>query len=55
MDFEALIEKRQQAIAAQNAGRQDQAVQVYHQLLDYEGHDDLFEGEVPDPLTLGSL
>ncbi len=55
MDFEALIEKRQQAIASQNAGKQDQAVQAYHELLDYEGHDDLFEGEVPDPLTLGQF
>ena len=55
MDFEALIEKRQQAIAAQNAGQQDRAAQVYHELLDYEGHDDLFEGEVPDPLTVGQF
>lgn len=55
MDFEALFARRQEAIAAQNAGHADQAVRIYHELLDYEGAEERIEGETPDALTLGEF
>lgn len=55
MDFETLVKKRKQAIADHQAGQLGQAAEAYHDLLEYEGYDDQFEGAVPDALTLGQF